>query len=135
MNTWRKRGKPAFAEDEAQHAKPAGHGGMRASAPVASDVGAKDRITMLPESLKPPLRHHLEKVKTKHDEDKEVKHNGIIQEKVQEMQRTVRSHRGIVSRKGHQARVGSDNCLPVPVREIVLPKLRVIGRHDWLFMR
>ena len=90
---------------------------------------------MLPESLKPPLRHHLEKVKTKHDEDKEVKHNGIIQEKVQGMQRTVRSHRDIVSRKGHQARVGSDNCLPVPVREIVLPKLRGIGRHGWLFMR
>jgi hypothetical protein len=31
--------------------------------------GAKDRINMLPESLKAPLRDHLEKVKANHDED------------------------------------------------------------------
>jgi len=36
---------------------------------VRDGKGAKDRITMLPESLKSPLRGHFDKVKTVHDKD------------------------------------------------------------------
>jgi integron integrase len=36
---------------------------------VRDGKGAKDRITMLPESLKRPLQDHLKKVKTVHDRD------------------------------------------------------------------
>lgn len=36
---------------------------------VRDGKGAKDRITMLPESLKGPLQHHLKKVKTIHERD------------------------------------------------------------------
>lgn len=36
---------------------------------VRDGKGAKDRITMLPESLKDPLKQHLKKVKTIHERD------------------------------------------------------------------
>lgn len=36
---------------------------------VRDGKGAKDRITMLPESLKASLREHLEKVKAIHEKD------------------------------------------------------------------
>ncbi len=36
---------------------------------IRDGKGAKDRITMLPESLKRPLQDHLKKVKTVHDRD------------------------------------------------------------------
>jgi hypothetical protein len=46
-----------------------GHRLARSEITVRDGKGAKDRITMLPKSLKAPLRDHLKKVKTKHDED------------------------------------------------------------------
>ena len=36
---------------------------------IRDGKGAKDRITMLPESLKPPLQEHLLRIKTTHDKD------------------------------------------------------------------
>ena len=36
---------------------------------VRDGKGAKDRITMLPESLKAPLQEHLRKVRTTHEQD------------------------------------------------------------------
>ena len=36
---------------------------------VRDGKGAKDRITMLPESLKQPLKEHLKKVKAVHEQD------------------------------------------------------------------
>lgn len=36
---------------------------------VRNGKGAKDRVTMLPETLKEPLREHLDRVKTIHDRD------------------------------------------------------------------
>jgi integron integrase len=36
---------------------------------VRNGKGAKDRITMLPDALKPPLKSHLSKVKVVHDRD------------------------------------------------------------------
>ncbi len=36
---------------------------------VRNGKGAKDRITMLPDALKPPLKSHLSKVKVVHDHD------------------------------------------------------------------
>jgi hypothetical protein len=41
----------------------------RSEITVRDGKGAKDRITMLPETLKPRLRDHLKKVKAIHDED------------------------------------------------------------------